>query len=152
MNSVVLLAHFFFIRYGVLFLLNKEALSKAAFFAPMQGIEKIMYLACQFSTLMIIIYMFFLKINTSLPYFIIALVIYILGVLLLFFSVISFADFNKNNMNQTGLYRFSRNPMYVAYFIYFLGCVFLTQSILLFIFQREFIVPKIAFYDFFILS
>lgn len=32
---------------------------------------------------------------------------------------------------RNGLYRFSRNPMYVAYFIYFLGCVLLAQSVVL---------------------
>lgn len=33
-----------------------------------------------------------------------------------------------NGINLNELYRVSRNPMYVAYFIYFLGCVFLTRS------------------------
>jgi len=32
-----------------------------------------------------------------------------------------------------GLYRVSRHPTYVAYFIYFSGCVLLTNSLVLFI-------------------
>ena len=32
---------------------------------------------------------------------------------------------------EDGLYRFSRNPMYVSYFVYFAGCVLLTRSRLL---------------------
>ena len=35
-------------------------------------------------------------------------------------------------MRRLGLYRLSRNPMYLAYFILFLGCVLLTQSLVLF--------------------
>ena len=46
-------------------------------------------------------------------------------------SVSSFAKPAKNGINLKGLYRISRNPMYVSYFIYFLGCVLLTQSLLL---------------------
>ena len=34
---------------------------------------------------------------------------------------------------DTGIYRFTRNPMYVAYFVYFLGCVILTHSLILFL-------------------
>lgn len=33
-------------------------------------------------------------------------------------------------MKETGLYRLSRNPMYVAYFICFLGMALLTRSVL----------------------
>jgi len=36
-----------------------------------------------------------------------------------------------NGINLNGLYRVSRNPMYIAYFIYFLGCALLTHSLIL---------------------
>lgn len=55
----------------------------------------------------------------------------VIGALLLLASVISFAAPAADGMNKNGLYRRSRNPMYVAYFIYFMGCVFITQSLLL---------------------
>lgn len=32
-------------------------------------------------------------------------------------------------MRHKGVYRISRNPMYVSYFFVFLGCVLLTQSL-----------------------
>lgn len=53
------------------------------------------------------------------------------GVLICFFSVLDFAKPRENGINRNGLYRFSRNPMYVAYFIYFLGCVLLTRSLVI---------------------
>jgi protein-S-isoprenylcysteine O-methyltransferase Ste14 len=46
-------------------------------------------------------------------------------------SVSNFAKPAKNGINLKGLYRISRNPMYLAYFIYFLGCVLLTRSLVL---------------------
>jgi len=131
MNSAVLLIPLFLIRYGLLSLINKNALPKAAYFPPMQGTEKIMYLLYQVSTLVMIIYMLFLKISTNAPLFHIGLGVYSFGVLFFLLSVINFAKPDEWGICRNGLYRISRNPMYVAYFIYFLGCVFLTGSALL---------------------
>jgi len=131
MNSAVLLIPLFLIRYGLLFLINKNALPKAAYFPPMQGTEKIMYLLYQTSTLAIIIYMFFLEINTKAPWLHIGIVVYSFGVLLFVLSVAGFAKPDERGICRKGLYRISRNPMYVAYFIYFLGCAFLTGSVVL---------------------
>jgi len=131
MNSALLLVPLFLIRYGLLSLINKNALSKAALFPPMQGTERIMYLIYQASTILIIVYTFFLKVNIEITGFNTGLVVYILGVLLFFLSTVDFARPNENGINQSGLYRFSRNPMYIAYFIYFLGCVLLTKSTIL---------------------
>ena len=47
------------------------------------------------------------------------------------FSVSNFSKPSENGINLNGLYRISRNPMYVSYLIYFLGCVLITQSLLL---------------------
>ncbi|WP_199414219.1 methyltransferase [Thomasclavelia ramosa] len=39
----------------------------------------------------------------------------------------------NDGLNTNEIYRFSRNPMYMSYFIFFLRTVLLTQSIILFI-------------------
>lgn len=109
MNGFLLLIPFLLIRFGVLNLLNKDGLKRAAFFAPLMGTEKTAY------------------------WFYAGLAIYALGIVLCLASVFNFANPAGNGINVKGLYRFSRNPMYVAYFICFLGCVLLTQSLLLFI-------------------
>lgn len=46
-------------------------------------------------------------------------------------AVVDFSAPSESGLHKNGLYRFSRNPMYVAYFILFLGCAALTRSLLL---------------------
>ena len=131
MNGFLLLIPFILIRFGLLNILNKEGLKRAAFFAPLIGREKAAYWFYQISNILIFVYLCFLKITTDPNWFYTGLVIYGLGVLLCLGSVLNFARPAGNGINVKGLYRVSRNPMYVAYFIYFLGCVLLTQSLLL---------------------
>lgn len=131
MNAFLILIPFILIRFVLLGILDKEALNRAAFFAPLLGKEKAVYWFYQISNILLIVYLCFLKITTN-PYWLYTgLVIYGSGVLFCIVSVSNFAKPAENGINLKGLYRISRNPMYVAYFIYFLGCVLLTQSLIL---------------------
>lgn len=124
---------FFLIRFGLLSLLNKDAVKRAAYFAPLSDNEKTAYWLYQISNMAVFLSMFFLRIRvTPAGLFYAGVVFYAAGTLLLVVSVIHFASPSESGMNQKGIYRLSRNPMYVAYFIFFLGCVLLTQSLLLF--------------------
>lgn len=131
MNAVFTIIPLILLRFGLLSLLDKEALKRAAFFAPVIGNEKVAIGFYQISNILIVVYLCFLKISTDSYLFYIGLVIYGLGVLLCLVSVLDFAKPEEAGINLKGLYRFSRNPMYVAFFIYFLGCVVLTQSLIL---------------------
>lgn len=131
MNAVLAVIPLMLIRFGLLSILDKEALKRAAFFAPMIGKEKAAYYIYQISNILIFVYLCFLKFTIDSYWFYIGLVIYGLGVLLCVVSISNFAKPAENGINVKGLYRVSRNPMYVAYFIYFLGCVLLTQSLIL---------------------
>ena len=139
MNAFWIVIPLFLIRFGLLSILDKEALKRAALFTPLIGKEKVAYWFYQISNILILGYLFFLRIKTDPYWFYVGLVIYGLGVLLCFVSVINFAKPAENGINLKGLYHVSRNPMYVGYFVYFLGCVLLTQSLvllaILFIFQ-----------------
>ena len=74
----------------------------------------------------------FLKVSyTPAWLFFTGLAIYIAGVILLLVSVVNFASPSENGINKNGLYRVSRNPMYVAYFVFFMGYVLMTQSLIL---------------------
>lgn len=128
----LLLLPFFLIRFGLLSLVSQEAISRAAYFAPLLRQEKAAYWLYQISNAAIVAYVCFLPIqHTPRWLFFSGGVVYLLGLLLLIVSVLSFAMPDDRGMNRTGSYRLSRNPMYVAYFIFFLGCVLMTQSLLL---------------------
>ncbi len=130
--GVLLLLPFFLIRFGLMALLNRAAISRAAHFAPMQGKEMAAYWLYQLSNLAILVYLLFLHIKPAPPLlFYAGWAVYVAGNVLLVFSVVHFAFPSANGVNQKGLYRISRNPMYLAYFVYFLGCVLLTQSFIL---------------------
>jgi len=131
MNGFILLIPLIFIRYILLYIFDKNSLKRAAFIPQMTGRQKIIYWIYQILTLLIIFYPFFLKIKTESLLFYSGLVIYIVGILLCVWSTFNFSKPAKSGVNLEGLYKCSRNPMYIAYFIYILGCVFLTQSLLL---------------------
>ena len=131
MNAFLTVIPLFLIRYGVLSIINKESLKRAGFFAPLIGREKLAYWIYQISTALILLYLLLLKIKTDSDWFYIGLVIYILGIILYAVSIVNYAKPKMNGLNLNGLYRVSRNPMYIAYFIYFLGCALLTHSFIL---------------------
>ncbi|WP_313584023.1 methyltransferase family protein [Lacrimispora sp.] len=133
MNAFLLIIPIFLIRFGLLKMINKDALSRAAFFAPLEGSEKAAYLFYQFSNAFIILYSPFLRIQTKPPLFFIALFIYLLGISVLIIATVNFAKPGQSGINTNGIYKISRNPMYIGYFIYFSSCVLLTHSILLLI-------------------
>lgn len=142
MNAIVLMIPLFLIRFGLLGLINKKALSRAAFFAPLEENEKVFYLIYQISNVIIILLPLFLKIHTKSPLFMIALFVYALGVVILFVSTINFAKPSQSGVNINGIYKVSRNPMYMGYFLYFLGCALWTRSLLLLLFLIVFIISS----------
>jgi len=132
MNAIFTVIPILLIRYGLLGLVNKNALKRAALFAPIIGKEKAAFWVYQITTILILVYLFFLKINFGSKWFYAGIALYSLGIVLYAISTISYAKPDRNGMNLTGVFKISRNPMYVAYFIIFLGCAVLTESWILF--------------------
>ncbi|EGP66094.1 hypothetical protein HMPREF9182_0382 [Streptococcus sp. oral taxon 056 str. F0418] len=134
MLAVFLLIPFLLIRFPLLSHFGKNALSRAAYFAPMEGNEKIAYVIYQISNLGLFLFscLIGIKFDFSVLFYMGA-AIYLLGLTLCAISMRDFARSHANGMNTKGLYRYSRNPMYMAYFIYFLGIALLTQSLTFFV-------------------
>lgn len=123
---------FILIRFVLLLVLDRNAFRRAAHFPPFKERERIAYWVYQMSTLAIFLCMFFLQIieGNDLSLFL-GIGTYVMGMILLILSVVHFTRPTESGIHDTGIYRISRNPMYIAYFVFFLGCVLLTESLLL---------------------
>jgi protein-S-isoprenylcysteine O-methyltransferase Ste14 len=120
------------IRYALLAALSRDALRRAAYFAPPKGGgEKAAYWVNMAASFGIIIYPFFITADTGAAWFYAGLGVYIIGAALYIISLVNYAKPGASGLNTGGLYRFSRNPMYVSYFIYFLGCAVMAKSLIL---------------------
>ena len=132
MKGFVLLIPFLLIRFVLLACLDQTAVRRAAHFPPDFQAKTLVYWSYQLSTIGIFVCSCFLSIaveHTLLFYG--GLFVYSVGLLLCAASMIAFSAPSSNGFHQNGLYRISRNPMYVSYFICFMGCVLLTHSELL---------------------
>ena len=132
MNGFLLLIPFLFIRFALLFSLNKKALQRAAYFAPLQGKEKAAYYIYQISNIGIFLYPIFTAIKVDYSWqFYMGLICYVLGLCLCIITMINFSSPDNTGLNTNGVYKVSRNPMYIAYFVCFMGMALLTQSLIL---------------------
>ena len=132
-NGLLLMLPFLLIRFGLLSALNKAAVKRAALFSPMYGNEMIAYWIYQTSNIAIFVYLCFLKVTIDTSWlFYTGAGIYLTGVLRCAVSIKDIAMPANKEMNDNGIYRFSRNPMYVAYFLIFTGTALLTKSWILF--------------------
>ena len=133
MNGFVLLIPFLVIRFILLSILNRKSVQRAAYFAPMLGNEKVAYSIYQISTTGIILYPFFLSVKIDFSWqFFLGLISYFVGLCLCVITIVNFSHPDNMGLNTNGIYKFSRNPMYIAYFICFVGMSLLTQSMVLF--------------------
>jgi len=135
MNAAYLLIPFILIRFVLLNLLSKSGIRRAAHVPQLAGqLEAFAIFMYQITNVSILIYMFFLQVNINGgAIFQAGACLYGMGLVLLFLAVVNFATPASSGINTNGLYRFSRNPMYVAYFFFFAGCALLTRSHILFI-------------------
>ena len=127
--AFLLLLPFFLVRFGLMALLDRKAVLRAAHFPPLAGGEIAAYWVYQVSTVVLVLYPVFLQPRTvPRSLFVTGTTVYLLVMILLTGAVVNFSFPSEKGLNQNGLYRISRNPMYVAYFFVFLGCALLAQS------------------------
>lgn len=131
-TGIIIVLPILVVRFLLTSLLNKEAVKRAAFFPPTQGAEKPAYIVNMVTTLMLMVVPFFLRIDFSGFMGITGLCLLIPSLIMYGVSIVQFARPDSAGLNTSGLYSISRNPMYVAFFFYFLGGCMLTRSWLLF--------------------
>jgi len=132
MIGVLLIIPLLIVRYLLPLFFDKSVMNRAAFAPPAQGREKIAFAFYFLSTLAIPIYMFFIRVNTESKLFYIGVPVSAIGLLLYALSFINFGKPSEQGINTNGLYKVSRNPIYVAFFVYLLGCALMMQSLVFF--------------------
>jgi len=113
--------------------INKIAFHRAGFFPQTKGKERVAYYIYQLTTIFLLFYLIFENIQLKTTYNYIGLILFLIGGLLYMKAIIDFAKPEDNGLNLRGLYRYSRNPMYVSFFLYFLGCSILIESLIYFV-------------------
>lgn len=69
MNAFFLLCPFLIIRFVLLSVLNGKAIRRAAYFAPLQGGERIAYCIYQISNIAVFLSLFFLTVKIDFTWF-----------------------------------------------------------------------------------
>ncbi|QUI23013.1 isoprenylcysteine carboxylmethyltransferase family protein [Vallitalea pronyensis] len=131
MNGIILVLPIIFARYGLPGILNKDATGRVAFFPPTEGKEKVAHWVYQITALFLVVILIFIRINLDDILNYIGLGICVIAMILYIISIVQFSKPNQNGLNVDGLYKITRNPMYVTFFLYFLGCSILANSWLL---------------------
>ena len=130
MDGGWLLVSFFLVRFALMAWLDREALGRAARFVPMAGRERAAYWVYQLASAGLLIVPFCLEVRPGpLWRFAAGAAVYALGLGLLTGAVVSFTRSSASGFCQRGVYRWFRNPMYGAYFLFFAGCALLTGSV-----------------------
>ena len=129
MNGLWLMLPFLAVRFLLPLALGREALRRAARFAPMRGGEKIAYAVYQAATVAIFVCLGFLTVRwdgtwTSL----VGGVCYVGGLGLCTAAMAAFCAPDGRGLNVNGVYRLSRHPMYAGYFVCFMGMALLARS------------------------
>ena len=128
-KGIFLIIPFFLIRFGLLSFFGKRAVSRVAYFAPINKDEIPAYCIYQISTAAIFLYTAFLTVNfdfSVLSY--LGAFLYIVSHVLLAITIVNFSSHDEIGLSVKGIYKYSRNPMYISYFICMIAWVLLTKS------------------------
>lgn len=127
-QGLLLLLPIVWIRFGLAALVDRRALPRLQYFPPLQGIEQFAYYVYQATTVILFVYPLFLTIKADTWAFAIGLPLYLVGLIGYALATGSFSRQQSSGFIRLGIYRLSRNPMYVAYLLCLAGIAFLTAS------------------------
>lgn len=113
-------------RYGPILAADRAGLRRADFFPPLEGREQQAMPVFMLSQLALLLYPFFLTLKFGTPWVWLGAPLMAAGWLLIGLAAAAFG--RGAGQLASGVYRFSRNPMYVGYFLYFAGVGLATAS------------------------
>jgi len=119
LNGLVVVIPFMFIRLIVMKMISSEGTKRADFFPPLTKKEQPAMPVYMVTGILALLYPPFLSIKVGTPWLWVGLPLFLIGMVLLVLSIVDFAKAPADELIQNGIYRYSRNPMYLAYgFIY----------------------------------
>lgn len=126
---LVLVLPLILIRFGLPALIDRRALPRLAYFPPVEGVERTALLVNQITNLFLHFYPFALTVKSGTWAFAWGLPVFLLGLTIYALAAASFARQQGSGVIRQGIYRISRNPMYVAYLLWLVGIGLLTGSV-----------------------
>lgn len=128
MNALALLIPIILIRYPLMRSINRDAYKRAQHAAVSGAKERFAVNAYQITLFALFGCLFLLKIQFDSIFNYIGFGLYILGAILYIKAIVDYSKPTETGINKFGFYDYSRNPMYVSFFIYFLGICLLVES------------------------
>lgn len=127
-NGFILIIPMLLFRFLVPYIINPKSLPKLQYFPEVIGKEKIALKIYMITVNLLMFSPLISPIRTNTNIFVYGLSIYCLGLLFNLLSVVSFSK--DDNFVCIGIYKLSRNPMYIGYFGIFLGMAIMIDSVL----------------------
>jgi len=141
---LVLLTFPFFIRFA-----NRRVIpSQEEEFKNFSKVNKTLFCSSKYFIFIAAIYSIFLPLKLRTIWFYVGIPIALFGLIGMVIVMVNWANSPPTEPIRKGLYRYSRHPMYLTYFLVFLGTSIATASWLFVLFLILFTVGTVAFVDF----
>lgn len=120
-NAWIPMLVFQILTMGLFPLINKEAFKKAGDFPKANTIRQKITIFFEWISIVAILYTVFLPLKLGTAWFYIGTVIYMPGLIIAIMALISFTTTPVNEVVTKGIYRISRHPFYVSWFLVCIG-------------------------------
>ena len=127
LNGFLLIIAMMVLRFGIPALVRKQSLKEMDFFPPVQGTEKPMLTLYTICNILLVLSPLAMRIHTDTPIAIPGWILYAMGLMVIAISMLHFSR-EETGLRTDGIFRFSRNPIYVGYFLIYLGISLLVGS------------------------
>jgi protein-S-isoprenylcysteine O-methyltransferase Ste14 len=130
MNAAIALILFVLIRIVLFRWADLKAYKRAQKFAPLEKSKQGYYILYQICQVLLLILPFFNRLQLSTWQEYLGIFFYGIGLAVIGLSIYFFIQSNSAGFSQAGIYQFSRHPMYVGYFSFYLGLGLMMSSFL----------------------
>ena len=127
LNGFLLIIPLLGLRFGIPSLVRKKTLTELDHFPPVAGFEQIALKVYFVTNTFLIFSPLLARIRVGSVFYWVGWGSYIMGVILLAISLLNFSA-SAGGLTRQGVYRISRNPMYMGYFLIFIGVALLISS------------------------